>query len=125
MAGAFELDHQQHPAGHLLQELRKGKDAVQAPGEFHAGQGGGGAGSDGTGFAGQTVEAFVMEDHRAAVGGKPDVAFDRVVMSHRCSKCRSAVLDPAGFAVMQAAMGNWSGGEEAEIAERTGSVQRP
>ena len=97
MGGAFELDYQQDAAGHLLQELGKGKDAVMAAGERDAGQGDGRAGRDGTGFAGQAVEALVMEDHRAAVGGKPDVAFDGIAMSDRCSKCRSAVLDPAAL----------------------------
>ena len=124
-AGAFELDHQRHPAGHLLQKLRQGQDAVRAAGERDAGQGGGRAGGDGTGLAGQPLEPLVMEDDRTAVGGELDVAFDRVMMSHCRGKCRSAVLDPAGIAVVQAAMGDRSGGEKAEVGARAGSRQRP
>ncbi len=125
IGGGFELDHQDDPPGHLFEKLRKGEDAVAAAGERDPGQSGSGPGRDGAGFASQPIEPDVMKHDGAAVGGKPDVAFDRIIMGHCRRKCGSAVLDPAGVAVMQTAMGNRSGGEETEIAGGAGPVQRP
>jgi hypothetical protein len=124
LAGALELDDQQDPAGDLLEKLREGGDPVGAAGKRDAGQLADRPGRDKTGLAGQPVEALVVKHHGPASAGEPDVAFDRVVMGHCRGKRPGTVLDPPGAPVMQAAMGDRSGREEAKVALRAGSEQQ-